>query len=321
MDHILIAIIPLILGGGGAWFVSKYGIKLRLIDVPNERSSHTKSVPKGGGIGILFTFVFFSLYLNLPFFFWLPAVIVSLLSLLGDKNELSVKSRLFVQIICSIAVLFEALHVKDTHFYLLLPFMILYIAGTANIYNFMDGINGIAGITAVIAFIFLAYYAALIGAPKEYILLCSAMAVSCFAFLFFNIPTAKVFMGDVGSVFIGFVFASMVILLAMDFTDFICMSGFLFLFYFDELTAMIVRVGKKENLTKPHRRHLYQLLVNEMGLTHWKVSFVYGFIQVMVCLTIIRLIPAGIGFVLLSFAVYGLFFALFAVIIRNKAVI
>jgi Fuc2NAc and GlcNAc transferase len=117
----------------------------------------------------------------------------------------------------------------------------------------MDGINGIAGITGIVAFGLLAYYASFSGlkAPLDILAICILLA--CAGFLPFNMPRARVFMGDVGSILLGFVFAGMVVYLSKSVMDFICLSAFLFPFYADELTTMIVRLKNGENLTKPRR--------------------------------------------------------------------
>jgi Fuc2NAc and GlcNAc transferase len=182
----------------------------------------------------------------------------------------------------------------------------------------MDGINGIAGITAVIAFGLLAFYAKSIGADEMYIVLSVSIALSSLSFLYFNIPVARVFMGDVGSVLLGFVFALIVIFIARDMNDFICMSGFLFLFYLDELTTMAERLKNGESLAKAHRKHLYQLLANEMGNAHWKISFGYGIFQLMIGLAIIFLQSYGIIFVFLLYAACSIGFIRVSNIIRKK---
>jgi Fuc2NAc and GlcNAc transferase len=101
-------------------------------------------------------------------------------------------------------------------------------------------------------------------------------------FLPFNMPKARVFIGDVGSILLGFVFAGLVVLLSKSFLEFVCLVGFLFPFYADELTTEYVRLRDGENVLKPHRRHVYQLLANEMGVDHWKVSVGYGVLQAVV---------------------------------------
>ena len=311
-------ICPILLGAGGAWFVAQYGFKLGIMDRANDRSSHSGSIPKGGGIGILVTFILVSVLLGFLNYFWMPAIFISLASFLGDRVDLSVTLRLLIQIACSIFVLVYFFVMTGFNHYFLFPFMVLFIAGTSNIYNFMDGINGIAGLTSVIAFGLLGFYAHSIGADERYTVLSVSIALSSLAFLYFNIPVARVFMGDVGSVLLGFVFAMVVIFVARDMTDFICMSGFLFLFYLDELTTMAVRLKNGESLTKAHRKHFYQLLANEMGKTQWKISFGYGFFQLMIGLAVIFLRSYGIVSVFLLYAVCSISFIRVSNKIRKK---
>ena len=92
-------------------------------------------------------------------------------------------------------------------------------------------------------------------------------------------PKARVFMGDVGSVMLGFVYAGLVVGLSYSLNDFMVLCAFLFPFYADELTTLYVRIkGERhsrlmDRLMKPHRRHLYQLLANEMGVAHCIAGF------------------------------------------------
>jgi UDP-N-acetylmuramyl pentapeptide phosphotransferase/UDP-N-acetylglucosamine-1-phosphate transferase len=101
-------------------------------------------------------------------------------------------------------------------------------------------------------------------------------------------------MGDVGSILLGFVFASIVVMLSKSLLDFVCLSGFLFPFYADEFVTMAVRIRDGENLLKAHRRHFYQLLANEMGIDHWKVSIGYGILQFVVGVSVLLIRPFGI---------------------------
>ena len=281
MESLILYLSSLALGGAGAWLVARWGSGFGLLDKANHRSSHKGVVPKGGGIGILAAFVLSSLVLKIPGSFWLSATFLALISFFGDKFPISPKFRLPVQFIAALILLFPILFSDSSSVLCLLPLSI-FIVGTANFYNFMDGINGIAGITGVVGFGLLGWFAALEGADPRIITLSACMSFACLGFLPFNMPKARVFMGDVGSVLLGFVFAGMVVLLAESFLDFVCMAAFLFPFYADELSTMIVRLRDRENLTRPHRRHLYQLLANEMGVDHWKVSVGYGLLQLVV---------------------------------------
>lgn len=314
MKYLMIYISSFVLGGAGAWLISRWGKALGLVDHPNERSSHAMPIPKGGGIGILVAFVLSSLILKVPASFWLPATFLALISLYGDRFGISPKFRLPVQFIAAVSFLFTAYSLLPAP-YSLLPtiFLAVFIVGTANFYNFMDGINGIAGITGVVGFGLLALSAFLSGINSSFVGLAICMSLSCLGFLPFNMPKAKVFMGDVGSILLGFVFAGMVIWLAKSLLDFICLVAFLFPFYADELTTMYVRLRDGENLTRPHRRHLYQVLANEKGFSHWKISVGYGMLQLIVGLSVLLLRDFGSvmilslltgyfgGFVVLSF--------------------
>ena len=182
----------------------------------------------------------------------------------------------------------------------------------------MDGIDGIAGITGIIGFGMIGFYASnfAINTPLSQLAICISM--SCMGFLPFNIPKARVFMGDVGSILLGFVFSSMTVYISESLIDFICISSFLFPFYADEITTMIVRLKDGENLTKAHRRHLYQLLANECKLSHWKISVGYGLFQLLVATSIIILKDMGLIFVI-SFLVFCIgSFTLFSFIFRKK---
>lgn len=194
----------------------------------------------------------------------------------------------------------------------------LFLTGTANFFNFMDGIDGIAGIAGAAGFSLLALHSWVMGSFEMYGLLCISIALSCTGFLLFNLPRAKVFMGDVGSILLGFLFSGFVVLLSGTFFDFIVIAGFLFPFYFDELTTMLVRLKDGQSLLKPHRRHVYQLLANEMEIPHWKISFAYGAVQLIIGGTLILLRPKGLYFILLSYLIYGAAFTLISILIRKK---
>ena len=106
-------------------------------------------------------------------------------------------------------------------------------------------------------------------------------------------------MGDVGSILLGFVFAGLVVMLSRNYHEMICFTALLFPFYADELTTMVVRLQDNENLSQSHRRHLYQLLVNELGIIHWKISAAYGAVQLAVGVAILLAYPCGVATVLI----------------------
>jgi Fuc2NAc and GlcNAc transferase len=328
VENFILYITCMVLGSAGAWIIANSGPKLELLDKPNERSSHDRPTPKGGGVGILAAFILASLFLKIPLTFWLAATFLALFSFFGDKFEISPKFRLSAQFIAALVLVSPVLF-SHSSFILcprvppilcLLPLSV-FIVGTANFYNFMDGINGIAGITGVVAFALLAFSASLSGIGSSFVTLAICISVSCLGFLPFNMPKARVFMGDVGSVLLGFVYAGMVIWLSKNFLDFICLASFLFPFYVDELTTMVVRIKDGENLLRAHRRHFYQLLANEKGISHWKVSVGYGLFQLVVGTSVLLVKPLGTFVVLLLLAVYfGTFIVVNSTIRKNLTI-
>ena len=296
-------IFSLILGSAGAWFMSRYAYRFGLLDIPNDRSSHDLPIPRGGGIGILLAFVVSSLLINLPLLIWLPAAFLALVSLFDDKLDLTPKTRLIFQFLAAFAVVGYALVapiIQNSEFKIqnisLLAFVLLlsvYVVGTANFYNFMDGINGIAGVTGTVGFALLGFFAVFYTNAPVVGLSAFCISLACLGFLPLNMPQARVFMGDVGSILLGFVFASYVVILSRDLTDFFVLAGFLSTFYADTLTTLYVRKRNGERLSQAHRRHLYQLFANQKKVSHWKVSVCYGLVQSVIGLILLTLWPAG----------------------------
>ena len=281
-SHLMAVLLCGISGALGAWFFSRWGVKFSLLDESNHRSSHEGVVPKGGGVGILAGFILACWLLDFPAAMWVSSGVISILSLLGDRREISPRTRLFVQFLAGLLFLVGLFVWQGRGWivYALLPVFAVYVVGTANYYNFMDGINGIAGITGMVGFGLLSFSSVTATVPNgSMIMLAICMAFACLGFLPFNMPKANVFMGDVGSILLGFLFAGLVVGLAKSMTDFLTLCGLLFPFYADELFTTYTRLRNGEHLMKPHRKHVYQLLANELGYAHWKVSIGYGILQ------------------------------------------
>ena len=137
-------LLAIFLGAMGAWIISFWGPKLELIDKPNERSSHKRPTPKGGGVGILAAFVLVSLIRGLSIPAIAAATTLALVSFRGDQKELTPRFRLTVQFSCAALALLGIgceLVPKLAWAWLppLFPASLIFIVGTANFYNFMDG--------------------------------------------------------------------------------------------------------------------------------------------------------------------------------------
>jgi Fuc2NAc and GlcNAc transferase len=321
------------LGAAGAWLIAGMDFRERLLDTPNERSSHTVPTPRGGGVGILAAFIMAGLTLRIPTTFLFAAILISAVSFYGDYIRTSVRFRLVFQVISALILLFPLLPRLSAQYvlsefgvFLFLLFLItvfIFLIGTANFYNFMDGINGIAGLGGVIGFGMLGLYTLYRSNPDPFqmplSLLSICIALACVGYLPFNMPQARVFMGDGGSVLLGFVFAGLVVALARNCLEMVCFTALLFPFYVDELTTMVVRLRDCENLIRSHRRHLYQLLVNEFGIVHWKISTAYAAAQLAIGAGALITYPYGVRAVLTFLTICFAGFALLTTQVRKRA--
>lgn len=260
----------------------KYFPKLRLVDHPVLRSSHKNSTPTGGGIAILVTCFIGSLYFYLngniaekEFYALLPAFMLGLVGFLDDYVNLSVGIRLFAQVVTSVATIsfldldfvsYGFFSVKgDLLVYIFTVPVLLYIT---NVYNFLDGINGYAGMETVFSFLLFAFVFP-DNAEIFYV-----FAVSSLGFLFFNWGKAKIFMGDVGSTFLGFSLVSFALSRHNSSKSMLILFLILSLFFFDGTFTLIRRLLNGKKITEAHKEHCYQQLV-VYGWSHRKVS-TYG---------------------------------------------
>jgi UDP-GlcNAc:undecaprenyl-phosphate GlcNAc-1-phosphate transferase len=160
--------------------------------------------------------------------------------------------------------------------WLVYPVTFLWITGLTNAFNFMDGIDGLAGGTALLAAVFFCLITYLQGSHFVYIMSYTLIA-GALGFLFYNFPPARIFMGDVGSAFLGFVFAVLAIIAARydhAQTPLLVMPLLLFHFIYDTAFTFCRRLLRGEKVTEAHRSHLYQLF-QRLGHSHLRVSLFY----------------------------------------------
>lgn len=278
--------------------------KREILDIPNERSSHLNPTPVGGGLIIVG--VILSLYLlflvsegkEIPWTYFCAAILVAGVSWFDDLYSLPVYIRFFFHSIAALLVIFglsvsESIYVPSIGVLQVGNFVyfiwFLWIVWLINAYNFMDGIDGIAGVQAVTAGIGWVITGYVLGA-REIIILGILTVVTNLAFLIYNWQPAKVFMGDVGSAFLGFTFAVFPFLIlekkddnsnALITTLLLSSILFVWLFVFDSVRTVLVRLLKGEKIWQAHRSHLYQKLVIE-GFSHRFVTILYGLLSVFV---------------------------------------
>jgi UDP-GlcNAc:undecaprenyl-phosphate/decaprenyl-phosphate GlcNAc-1-phosphate transferase len=274
-----------------------YGVARRrlFLDLPNARSSHSAPTPRSGGLGIVAACVFGIVVLGVighPAVLrdgaFLAVLAGSLIAAAGgladDIRPQPFQVKLGVQVAAALVAIRMGL-VIDTLYVPGIGPVELGIAGTAltliwmvgltNAYNFMDGIDGLAGGTAVIAAAFLAIATLNLERFNE-AALASTFAVASLGFLAFNLPPARIFMGDVGSQFLGFGLAALGVLVARydaSGTFVFVVPLLLFHFLFDTVYTAIRRWRRGEKITQAHRSHLYQRLTHA-GVGHGRTTAV-----------------------------------------------
>jgi len=267
-----------------------------MIALPGERQSHHQATPTGGGLGIVFSIVLTSfclqLFSPLPVFWWqnmLPGLILlSLVGWLDDKHAVSSLIRLLVQL----AVSFWLLGFGWSEFSLA---GLSLFAGTAlamvwmmNMYNFMDGSNGMAGFQGVFAGLVLAVLFQN-GGQSEMAILALVVAAACAGFLPLNFPNARVFMGDVASVPLGFIFAAFMFYgIRTGSLGLVSSSLVMSLFIVDATLTLFKRAIRGERWYTAHAQHVYQRLIAQ-GWSHGGVLLLYQTINVIWVLPVLIL--------------------------------
>jgi UDP-N-acetylmuramyl pentapeptide phosphotransferase/UDP-N-acetylglucosamine-1-phosphate transferase len=244
------------------------------LDHPNERSLHIQPVPRVGGLGVVAGVLLAMLWLRPAGLEWLLAMALFLaaLSWMDDVRGLSVRLRLPAHFLA--AGVFLAL-AGETNLLVWLPGVLVMVWMT-NLYNFMDGADGLAGGMAVAGFG--AYgLAAWMGGGQDVALLSLSIVGAALAFLRFNFPPARLFLGDCGSIPLGFLAAG---LGWMGIRDGLWSALFPLLvfspFIVDASVTMLARLWRGERVWRAHRSHYYQRLVR-MGFSHRRLALMeYG---------------------------------------------
>jgi UDP-N-acetylmuramyl pentapeptide phosphotransferase/UDP-N-acetylglucosamine-1-phosphate transferase len=269
--------------------------KFNIIDKPNERSSHTKSTIRGGGIIFPIAWLIYFCAFNFPFpFFTIGIILVSVISFLDDIGPVSNKLRLIFHFIAFTLCFYELGLFQMLPLWFLLCIYIVAV-GCLNAINFMDGINGMTGMYGISIFLPMLFFRTgdIFLNPVTYILL------SIIVFAFFNFRKKAVcFAGDVGSVslayliiffVLGFMFHrwqiqdGYLIIKPAFYTDFSLRFILLLTLYgVDVILTLVHRIYLKENIFQAHRKHLYQYLANELKWPHLLVSGLYASTQLFI---------------------------------------
>lgn len=277
----ILAFIYLILGYLATRIVLHIATRKNILDQPNERSSHVTPTPRIGGLGFVSTI---SIILAIEFFIHapslqlmlalsLPTLLLSLIGLIDDLFSLSNKTRFCFQVILALAVVILVAPFTVEIIWLTIAITIIStiaVVWLINLFNFMDGIDGIAGVEAVFILLSLALLLWLHINENNWSRLMFLTAMPIGGFLLLNWSPARIFMGDVGSTYLGlFIGTFMLIAIQYGVSVWSCLiiAG---VFLCDATWTLSTRIITKQQWFKAHRSHTYQKLTAKRS--HAKVS-------------------------------------------------
>jgi len=290
--------------------VRSYAIKSNLMDIPNERSSHGVPTPRGGGVAVVLTLI-----ATFPFLHYLgllrnsillvvlgAGAFIAIVGFIDDHGHVKARWRLFAHFAVSLVltvwfgglpefVLFDSIVVSRGIGFI---FSVFYLVWVLNLYNFMDGIDGIAGIEAVTVCISGAIVLKVSGyADQATFVSILIFAAAVLGFLFWNLSSSRIFIGDAGSGFIGIslgIFSlHMAWLSPKLFWAWLILLG---AFIVDATVTLFRRVYRGETFYLPHRTHAYQYASRFYG-SHSLVSFGFGAINLFWLLPLAILVVVG----------------------------
>ena len=261
-------------------FYFRVADKFNIIDKPNERSSHSRITLRGGGIIFYFGALAYFLTNDWEYpWFILALSLITFISFVDDIRSTSQGLRLVFHF-SAMALMFYQWGLFSLSWWWIVIALIV-CTGIINAYNFMDGINGITGGYSLIILGALAYINEEMLSFAEPALIYTVHC-SVVVFCFFNFRRkAKCFAGDVGSVSIAFILLFLIGRLILKTEDFSWMI-LLAVYGVDSVLTIIHRLMLHENIGLPHRKHMYQLMANELKIPHVVVSLVYMAVQAIV---------------------------------------
>ena len=284
--------------------------KYNIIDKPNQRSSHSTIVLRGGGIIFLIGAWMWSLFFGFDYPWFLAGLtLVAGVSFVDDIHSLPDSVRLVAQFAAAAMAFYQLDILHWDMWWIVLVALIVYV-GATNVINFMDGINGITAGYALAVLIPLGLlntnyqelamnlatnYSSVFSSDGVFVdqSLIVASIIAAIVFCIFNFRPkgkAKCFAGDVGSIGIAFIMLFLlgnVIIKTEDITWLI----FLLVYGVDGCLTIVHRIMLHENLGEAHRKHAYQIMVNELKIGHVKVTLLYMAMQLIVSLGFIYLCP------------------------------
>ena len=271
--------------------VKRLAFKIGAVDAPNYRKVHSRIMPRLGGLAIYLSFLIGLVILRpdseYTIAIVLAATVIIITGVLDDMYEISAKAKMLGQLVAAFIIVFyggiqiDMINLPfggDMDFGLLsIPLTILWIVGITNAINLIDGLDGLAAGVSTIALITISAMAIIV--PNPFVLAVAALlACSTLGFLFFNFHPAKIFMGDTGALFLGFMIAVLSLLGFKNITmvSFIIPVIMLGVPISDTFFAIVRRVRNKQKWSDPDKSHLHHRLL-DIGFSHRQtVLIIYG---------------------------------------------
>lgn len=295
----------------------KIADKFNIIDKPNERSSHSRIVLRGGGIIFLISAWVWSAFFGFPYPWFLAGLtLVAGVSFVDDVRSLPDSVRLVAQFAAAAMAFYQLGMLHWQMWWIVLVALVVYV-GATNIINFMDGINGITAgyslaVLAPLAIVNINLHQSAINLS----LILTTMIASAVFCLFNFRPKGKArcFAGDVGSIGIAFIMLFLLGRVIMQTGD-ITWLIFLLVYGVDGCFTIMHRIMLHENLGEAHRKHAFQIMANELRIGHVKVSLLYMAMQLVVSLGFIYLCPNSVlwhwVYLMVALAVLGVVYVAF----------
>ncbi len=280
--------------------VKRLAFKIGAVDAPNYRKVHSRIMPRLGGLAIFIAFIVGLAILRpvpdvpdgvnpflIPLAMVLGATVIVITGMIDDMREISAKAKMLGQLVAGCIIVFVGgIQIEHINLpfggsldfgFLSIPFTILWIVGITNAINLIDGLDGLAAGVSTIALITLACMALIMG--NIFVVATAAiLACSTLGFLFYNFHPAKIFMGDTGALFLGFMIAVLSLLGFKGLTvfSFIIPVIMLGVPISDTFFAIVRRIRNKQKWSDPDKSHLHHRLI-DIGFSHRQaVLIIYG---------------------------------------------
>ena len=307
------------------------GKKLKIMDIPNERKVHIKAIPRSGGIAVFFSFFIAYLFIektynpftdNIFLYLFISLFMIFILGILDDFMDLKAKTKFVFQILIALFYTLNVHCITEIHFpffnepiflgFLSIPFTVIWIVAITNAFNLIDGLDGLSsGLAAISAFTFFIVSLNLDNVIVS--ILAIILAGTLCGFLFFNSNPAKIFLGDSGSLFIGFLLASISVLelKQVAVTSFVTPILIFFIPISDTVYAIIRRKLKGEPIFQADKDHLHHGFLR-LGFSQRKTVLLIYLFTLILSLGAIFSLMVAINFSILILLVYMVLFQFIA---------